>query len=307
MSGRYVTSNGTDVPAVGFGTYQMEEAECEAATATALSAGYRHIDTAMAYENEAAVGRAIADSGVPRDDVFLTTKVKGYPEYLNREGFLEAAEACLDRLDTDYIDLLLVHWWHPSGSIEGVFDAMNELVEEGRVRHIGASNFSVGQLEAAMVASDAPILTNQVEYHPYFDQSELLAFCQEHDILLTAYSPLARGRVVDDEVLIRIGRRYGKSAAQVAIRWLVQQENVITIPKSVTDRYIRENREVFDFDLTTREIEEIADLRGPLLYRLNSEGGLVYEFRALAGAHLPKRFLDAVQSLGTDVAGRLQR
>ncbi len=307
MSREHATIERVDVPAVGFGTYQMDEAECETSTATALSAGYRHIDTAMAYENEAAVGRAIARSDVPREEIFLTTKVKGYPEYLNREGFLEAAEGCLDRLDTEYVDLLLVHWWHPTGDIIGVFEALARLVEEGRVRHVGVSNFSVEQLRGAMAVSDVPILTNQVEYHPYFDQRELLTFCRANDILLTAYSPLAHGRVVGDETLARIGRRYGKSAAQVAIRWLIQQEGVVTIPKSVTGRYIRENRDVFDFQLTGDEMREIADLKGPLFYRLNSEGGLLYEARSFLGPRLPDRFVNAARNVGTEVAGRFQR
>ncbi|WP_256558113.1 aldo/keto reductase [Halomarina litorea] len=298
MRDECVSVSESNVPSVGFGTYQMDPEECEAATRAALETGYRHIDTAMAYENEAAVGRAIRDSGVPREDIFLTTKVKGYPEYLTREGFLRAAEGCLERLDTDYVDLLLVHWWFPTGDMAGVMDALNQLVDEGKVRHIGVSNFSIEQLKRAMRLSDEPIFTNQVEYHPYFDQEKMLAFCRANDVLLTAYSPLAQGRVVDDEVLTRIGARYGKTAAQVAIRWLVQQEGVVTIPKSATERYIRENRDVFDFALTEREMHEIDELEGPLLYRLNSEGGPIYEFRAFVGPLLPSGVVDAIRTVG---------
>jgi diketogulonate reductase-like aldo/keto reductase len=306
MSTLYAPVGGEVVPAVGFGTYQMDEQECERATGRALSQGYRHVDTAMAYENERAVGRAIEASDVPREELFLTTKVKGYPEYLSRNGFRAAAEGCLDRLDVDYVDLLLVHWWHPAGDMAGVFDALAELVDEGRVGHVGVSNFSVEQLERALSVSDVPILTNQVEYHPYFDQAELLEFCRERDVTLTAYSPLAQGRVVDDPTLTRIGHRYEKSAAQVAIRWLVQQEGVVAIPKSSTDRYIRENLEVFDFELTDGEIREIDDLRGPLTYRLNAEGGLIYEARGLLGAHLPDPVVGAAQRVGGSVAGTIQ-
>jgi diketogulonate reductase-like aldo/keto reductase len=237
----------------------------------------------MAYENEAVVGRAIEQSSVDRRDVFLTTKIKGYPEFVEPDRLLEAADGCLKRLDTEYIDLLLLHWWNPAADMEAAFTAMNRLVDSGDVRHIGVSNFSVDQLRRAMEVSDAPILTNQVEYHPYWSQDELLEFCRDNGIVLTAYSPLAEGRVVNDDVLSAIGTRHGKSAAQVAIRWLIQQENVVTIPKSVTPSYIRENRSVFDFELSESEMERIGALDGPFWYRENREGGRIHRLRGVVG------------------------
>ena len=261
--------------------------ECFNAVKSALESGYRHVDTAMAYENEAVVGRAIEVADVDRDDVFVTTKIKGYPELLEYDRLLAAAEGCLERLGTDYIDLLLIHWWDPSADMEETFSAMSQLVERDLVRHIGVSNFSVEQLREAMRVSDVPIFTNQVEYHPFFDQSEMLSFCRENDVLLTAYSPLAEGRVVNDEELTAIGDRYGKSPAQVALRWLIQQPSVVTIPKATTESHLRENLHVFDFELTDEEMRRIAELEGPLFYRLNSEGGMIWRFRDWIGPYVP--------------------
>lgn len=285
-------NNRAEIPPVGFGTYRTGGYECFDAVRDALDAGYRHIDTAMAYENEATVGRAIETSPVAREDVFLTTKLKGYAEFLEYDRVLEATEGCLERLGTDYLDLLLIHWWNPESDMEETFAALDRLVDEGKVNHIGVSNFSVQQLQEAMTVSDAPILTNQVEYHPYWGQDELLRFCQANDVILTAYSPLAEGRLVTDEVLERIGIRYGKSPAQVAIRWLIQQENVVTIPKTVTPSRARENIDVFDFELSDREMHQIAQLEGPLLYRHNREGGLIYRLRGVVGPFAPGPVLD---------------
>jgi diketogulonate reductase-like aldo/keto reductase len=285
----FATVRGESVPKVGFGTYQTGGYETAQATKTALKTGYRHIDTAMAYENEAVIGRVIEGSDVDREDIFLTTKVKGYSEYLNYDGFVEAAKGCLERLGMDYVDLLLVHWWERGGDIEGVCAALDHLVEEGLARNVGVSNFSVEQLEQARQLMDQPLFTNQVEYHPYFyqNQQELLSYCQKNDIILTGYSPLAEGMVVNDELLAEIGRPYGKSAAQVAIRWQIQQDNVITIPKSVTPSYIRQNIDVFDFELTEAEMRRVAGARGPPVYEFLKEGGPVSQFRASVGPRLP--------------------
>jgi diketogulonate reductase-like aldo/keto reductase len=284
-------SNETEIPQVGFGTYRMGGYECFDAVQQALDAGYRHIDTAMAYENEAVVGRAIEVSEVDRDQVFLTTKIKGYPEFVEYDRLLEEAQGCLDRLGTDYIDLLLIHWWNPVADMEETFAAMDRLVDEGKVGSIGVSNFWVDQLQKAVSVSDAPIITNQIEYHPYWDNSDIVRFCQENDILVTAYSPLAEGRVANDDVLSEIGSRYGKSPAQVAIKWLIQQENVITIPKTVTPAYIRGNIDVFDFELSDHETERISELDAPFWYRTNREGGEVHRMRGLVGPLVPSAVL----------------
>ncbi|WP_336135593.1 aldo/keto reductase [Natronomonas amylolytica] len=281
----------SELPSVGLGTFRTGGYECFDAVRDALDAGYRHIDTAMAYENEAVVGRAIEASPTDREDVFLTTKIKGYPEFLNYDRVLEATRKCLTRLGTDHVDLLLIHWWNPKGDMEQTFAALDRLVDEGAVDRVGVSNFSVDQLQRAMDVSETPIFTNQIEYHPYWKQEELLEFCQENDIVLTAYSPLGEGELVDDEVLAAIGARYGKSPAQVAIRWLIQQDNVVTIPKSVTPAHTRENIDVFDFELSEREMQRIAELEGPFWYRQNREGGHFYRARGIVGPLIPEPVL----------------
>jgi len=285
------TAEGTNgkpiLPDVGFGTYRTGGYECYNAVQEALEMGYRHLDTAMAYENEAAVGRAIAQSDVDREDIFLATKIKGYPEFLEYDRLLRAAEGCLKRLDTDTIDLLLIHWWNPVADMERTFAAVDRLVDEGKVEHIGVSNFSVPQLRRAMNVSDSPIVTNQIEYHPYWDNSDIVQFCQQQNIIVTAYSPLAEGRVVGDETMQAIGERHGKTPAQVAIRWLIQQENVVTIPKTITTEHMRDNIDVFDFELSAGEIAAIDELDGPFWYRTNREGGYGYRFRNLVSPLVP--------------------
>lgn len=281
-------TNGKPIlPDVGFGTYRTGGYECYNAVQEALEMGYRHLDTAMAYENEAAVGRAIAQSDVDREDIFLATKIKGYPEFLEYDRLLRAAEGCLERLDTDTIDLLLIHWWNPVADMERTFAAVDRLVDEGKVEHIGVSNFSVPQLRRAMNVSDSPIVTNQIEYHPYWDNSDIVQFCQQQNIIVTAYSPLAEGRVVGDETMQAIGERHGKTPAQVAIRWLIQQENVVTIPKTITTEHMRDNIDVFDFELSAGEIAAIDELDGPFWYRTNREGGYGYRFRNLVSPLVP--------------------
>nr|WP_313690396.1 aldo/keto reductase [Halobellus sp. DFY28] len=284
----------TAIPSLGLGTYRTGGYKCFNAVVKALEIGYRHVDTAMAYENEATVGRAIEASTVDREDVFITTKVKGYPEFLSRERLIEAVEGSLQRLGTDRIDLVLIHWWHHDGDMEEVFGALSELVEAGKIDHIGVSNFSIEQLQQAIDASEVPITTNQVQYNPYFHQNEMLSFCRDNDMLLTAYSPLAEGLAVEDETLSRIGERYGKSAAQVAIRWLVQQDGVVTIPKTVTPDRLQENLRVFDFELTDAEMGRIHDLEGPLWFRLNNDRGAITRFRSGIGPYVPKRIRDAI-------------
>ena len=268
----YVTVEGVDVPALGFGTWPMKGETCRTAVRTALEHGYRHIDTAQMYENEAAVGEAIAESDVPREDVFLVTKLLS--GNLAHDDVLSTARASRNRLGTDYIDLLLIHSPSRSVPIAESIGAMNQLQADGVVEHIGVSNFSVDQLEAAMDVSETPILTNQVEYHPLTSKSDFLEFCLDHGIMLTAYTPVARGRVVGNETLEGIGERYGKTAAQVALRWLVQQEMVAAIPKASTPEHVEENIDVFDFELAPEEMERIFDLQGGLVRRLRTRLGL---------------------------------
>ena len=263
----HVTAQGVQVPALGLGTWAMRGQECRRAVSTALDLGYRHVDTAQMYDNESAVGGALAGSDVPRADVFLVTKVRR--GNLAPDDLRTSVAASLDRLGT-YVDLLLIHAPSPSVPIADSIAAMNDLQAAGDVRHIGVSNFSVAQLETAIDASRTPILTNQVEYHPYTGQADLLAFCVEHDVLLTAYSPLAEGRVVGNETLAAIGARYDRTAAQVALRWLVQQPQVAAIPKAASRAHQVENRDVFDFELRPEEMRQVFDLGGGLGSRLRA-------------------------------------
>ena len=255
----YVTVEGVDVPALGFGTARMDtDEERRRAVSAALETGYRHIDTAQVYGSEGAVGDAVESSGVDREDLFVTTKLSG--DNRGHDAVLDSTRESLERLQTDYVDLLLIHSPDQDAPISETIDAMNELRDDGLVRHVGVSNFSVEQLERAMEDSEAPILTNQVEYNPYNQQSELLRFCVDEEVMLTAYSPLSVGGVVDDETLAAIGEDHGKTAAQVAIRWLLQQPMVSTIPMSSEPEHIQSNFDVFDFELSGDEMRQVFEI-----------------------------------------------
>lgn len=247
---------GVEVPKIGLGTWRMDDDTAYRSVRTALDLGYRHVDTAQAYGNERGVGRAIEDSDVDREEVFLTTKV--LPKHARYDDLLDAVAGSLARLHVDSVDLLLLHWPNPVVDVEETLAAMSRLRDEGKVDHIGVSNFSKSRLDRARELSPAPILTDQVHFHPFYPQRSLLRYCQDEDVLLTAYSPLAHGGAVEDETLARIGRKYDKSAAQVALRWATQHRNVVAIPKSTTEAHLRANLNVFDFTLTREEIDEIT-------------------------------------------------
>jgi 2,5-diketo-D-gluconate reductase B len=251
-----VEVQGTRVPALGFGTWLMPGDDAAEGVRDALAIGYRQIDTARAYQNEREVGRGIADSGVAREEIFLTTKVP-YDEATAGE-VERAAEQSLERLGVDRLDLLLLHWPNPDVPLEETIAALNAIREDGRTRHIGVSNFPPGLLEQALEL--APIFCDQVEYHPFLGQERLLELARERDVLITAYSPLAHGRVPDDPTLRQIGERHGKTAGQVALRWLLDQPGVSAIPKASSHERRAENFDVFDFELSAEEREQIAGL-----------------------------------------------
>jgi diketogulonate reductase-like aldo/keto reductase len=252
----HVTVDDAQIPALGFGTARMTGEECRNAVADALELGYRHLDTAQMYDNEDAVGAGVRESDVPRDEVFLVTKL--HPSNLAPSDVRSSFDASRDRLDTDYVDLLLIHAPRGTVPISETIDAMNGLQDEGTVRHVGVSNFSVSQLREARDASATPVVTNQVEYHLGANRDELLGFCRENDVALTAYSPLDVGDLSNDETLREIGDRHGKTPAQVALRWLVQQENVVAIPKAASREHRAENLDVFDFELTDAEMRDLS-------------------------------------------------
>ncbi|MFW5956024.1 MAG: aldo/keto reductase [Halorhabdus sp.] len=251
-----ITTRGTAVPAVGLGTWQMDTATAYSAVSDALDLGYRHVDTAQIYGNEAGVGRAIDEADVDRDAVFLTTKIN--PIHRTVDSIVESLEESLVELGVETVDLLLIHWPNPLADLEDVIAGLNAALDRGMTRHIGVSNFGKDLLDRARSLSDAPILTNQVLFHSWWPQRELLSYCQQEDVMLTAYSPLANGGLIDDPLLTDIGRRYGKSAPQVAIRWVTQHENVTTIPMSTTRSHLEENIDVFDFKLTRSEHDQIT-------------------------------------------------
>jgi 2,5-diketo-D-gluconate reductase B len=265
-----VNARGAEIPALGFGTFELEPHAAGRMVDQALQLGYRHIDTAQIYGNEGAVGEAIAQASVRRDEVFLTTKV-----WINamRPGKLEASvEASLDRLRTDYVDLLLLHWPNPKVDFQAMFDSLARVHDQGLARHVGVSNYPVAWVRRAVEACEAPLLTNQVEYHPFLSQRTLKAELDRLGMILTAYSPLARGGVFRDPTLKRIGEAHGKTPGQIALRWLLQQRNVVAIPRSSREDNARANLEVFDFELNEMEMREIAELARPGGRTINPEG-----------------------------------
>lgn len=247
------------MPQLGFGVYKVTNEEIKDAVTHALNAGYRSIDTAQFYDNEAGVGEAIKESGIPREEIFVTTKV--WNTHHGYDKALEAFEQSLTLLNLDYIDLYLVHWPMPKYDLYvETYKALEKLYHDGRVRAIGVSNFHIVHLERLLAECEIKPVVNQVECHPYLQQKELKAFCKENDIVVEAWSPIAKGgEVLQDEIIKEIADKYGKSAAQVVLRWHMQ-EGTIAIPKSVTPSRIKENIDIFDFSLTDEEMEKIASL-----------------------------------------------
>ena len=252
----YQTIKGEKVPSLGLGTYRLTGDACEAAVERALGIGYRHVDTAQMYGNEAEVGRGIEDSGVERGGIFLTTKV--WPSDFAHDRVISKTRESLKKLRTDYVDLLLMHWPGDGVPLGETLGAMRELQDKGSVLHIGVSNFSPSLVDEA--TEHARIFCNQVQYHPYRSQAALLEQAQELDYLLTAYTPLSRGGVQDDATLREIGEAHGKTATQVTLRWLVQQEKVSAIPKATGEEHLAENLEVFDFELSEEEMDRVFSL-----------------------------------------------
>lgn len=250
------TIKGEKVPALGLGTWRLSGEECRRTVERALALGYRHIDTAQMYRNEDEVGKGMQSSGVNREEVFLTTKV--WPSDFSYKRIIETTRESLKRLRTDRVDLLLMHWPSQGVPLEETLGAMRELQEEGSVRHIGVSNFPPSMVEDA--TRHAEIFCNQVEYHPYQAQDDLLEQAKEMDYLLTAYRPLSKGTILNDETLQEIAEVHGKTPAQVALRWLIQQEKVAAIPKATSEDHLKSNHDVFDFELSEEEMEHIFGL-----------------------------------------------
>lgn len=252
------TIQGVEVPEIGLGTFKLIGKTGDQAIKTALSIGYRHIDTAQVYNNEKMVGQAIKQSNIDRDDLYVTTKI----DRLNLEPvkLLTSAEQSLLDLQLDYVDLLLIHWPNPDIEIQRTLEALFTLKEQGRALEIGVSNFPMNLLKEVAEDLNAPIFCNQVEYHPLLGQFELLDYAANNDLLVTAYSPLAQGKILDNAFVNEIGKKYGKSAAQIALRWLVEQEQVVVIPKATSSQHLEENMNIYDFELEDDDFYAIDDL-----------------------------------------------
>ena len=257
---KMINANGANIPGIGLGTWTLKDEEATRLVAHALDGGYRHIDTAAMYANEKAVGAGLRASSVAREEIFITTKV-WYTDIA--DGDLQrSAEASLERLDIDDVDLLLIHWPSTDVPLADSIRALNEVKEYGLARNIGVSNFPVALLERAISLSDSPLACNQVEYHPFLDQSAVLRACRAHGMALVSYCPLCRGSELFDQPAVRSAAvKYNRTSAQIVLRWHVQQDSVAAIPRSQTPDRIIENLDVFNFELTGDEMAAINALR----------------------------------------------
>lgn len=252
---------GTEVPALGFGTYKLRGAECTSAILTALDTGYRHIDTAQIYENEDAVGDALKQTGVAREDIFLTTKV--WMSNVGPDALQASVDESLKKLKTDYIDLLLIHWPTEAVPFKDQMIGLLETQEAQKAKLIGVSNFTVRQMKTVVEDLGVGIACNQVEYHPFLAQTPVLNYAHSHGMFVTAYSPLARGQVRDEKILQEIGLKYSKSPGQITLRWLLQQGGVAAIPKAGSASHIEDNFDIFDFELASEDMLAISALARP--------------------------------------------
>ncbi len=254
-----ITRQGAAMPALGMGTWEMRGAEATAAVDRAIGMGYRHIDTAQMYENEAEVGTALAGCGVPRNELWVTTKIDNANHAF--EKVKSSVDESLRKLKTDYVDLLLIHWpIFDDAPLAETLDAMAELHYAGKVRHLGVSNFNAELIAEAVDDLGHTILCNQVEYHPYLSQKAVKEACAARDMIVTAYCPIVRGKVAEDEVLQAIALMHDKTPTQVTLRWLVQQDGVAAIPKAASEKNARANLDIFDFELTADEMARIDGL-----------------------------------------------
>jgi 2,5-diketo-D-gluconate reductase B len=252
-----IEAHGARIPLVGLGTWDLRGRVCARLSEQALRLGYRHIDTAELYENEREVGAGLHASGVKRDAVFITTKV--WPSHFAPRELERCAKESLVRLRLSEVDLLLLHWPNPHIPLSETLGALCKMKRMGLARHIGVSNFTVALIEEAVKLADEPLICNQIELHPFLDQSKVIAACRQHGMAVVAYSPIARGGVKNDAVLGRIGRTHGKTAAQVSLRFLVQQ-GIIVIPRTSRIERLSENLAIFDFELSEPEMAEIAGI-----------------------------------------------
>jgi len=255
----FVEANGAKIPLTGLGTWELRGRTCARLVEQALRLGYRHIDTAQVYENEREVGDGLRASGLRRDEVFITTKV--WTSHFAPHDLERSTRESLTRLRVSEVDLLLLHWPNPRVPLSETLGALAHVRELGMARHIGISNFTVSLIDEAVEKCPAPLVCDQVEYHPYLDQTKVREACARHGMAIVAYSPIAKGRIKSDELLAAIGKAHGKSAVQVCLRWLAQQ-NVSAIPRTSRLERLSENMEIFDFELSEDEMRRISLLGG---------------------------------------------
>lgn len=255
-----VSAHGARMPVVGYGTMAYPDPErAPELVAHAIRTGYRHIDTARKYGSEQWVGEGIRASGIPRDELWVTTKVT--EEHAKADDFARSVETSLETLGLDRVDLLLIHWPQPRVPLEETLGALAKAKRDGLTRHVGVSNFNVALLDEANAKSPEPLVTNQIEYHAYLRQDKVLAACRRHGMIVTCHVPLARGQVLDDPVISDIAGRHGKTAAQVALKWLIQHPQVAVVPRGLEPSEIEEDIDLFDFELDGEEIDRIGALR----------------------------------------------
>ena len=254
---QFVEANGARIPAIGLGTWELRGRACARLVEQALRLGYRHIDTAQIYENEREVGEGLRASKVRRDEIFLTTKV--WTTHFAPHDLERSTKESLSKLHLSEVDLLLLHWPNPQIPLAETLGALCKVKRDGLARNIGVSNFTVALIEEALAAASEPLVCDQVECHPFLDQSKVIAACRRHQMAVVAYSPIARGNARDDEVLQRIGVAHKKTAAQVCLRFLVQQD-IVVIPRTSKVERLSENAAIFDFELSRQDMTEIASL-----------------------------------------------
>lgn len=253
-----LTAHGAKMPVIGFGTMELPHRPAEL-VAAAIAAGYRHIDTARKYGTEERVGEGIRASGIARDELFVTTKVT--EENAREADFLRSVETSLKALGLDHVDLLLVHWPQPKVPFAETLGALAKAKRNGLTHHIGVSNFTLAMIEEAVRVCPEPLVTNQIEYHAYLPQDRMLAALRRHGMILTAYCPVARGKLLDDSVVAEIAKARSKTPAQICLRWLIQQPMVAAVPRALEEAHIVENLDVFDFSLSGEEMRRISALR----------------------------------------------
>lgn len=249
-------NNQAEIPVIGFGTWTLKGKKAQKAVECALSVGYRHIDTADYYRNHAQVAAAIKNSGIAREDLFITTKA--WRSDLHKKDVISAGHRFLDELKTDYIDLLLVHWPNPRIPIQETMEGFSALKEDGIIKAIGVSNFSVSQMKEAL-ATGAEITNNQIEYHPHENPEELRKYCQENGVSVTAYSPLGKGAALKIGLVQDLAGKYDKTPAQIILRWLLQK-NLIVIPRSTDPQHIEENFAILDWKLSSEDVESMNQI-----------------------------------------------